>query len=82
MVINHKKLHEDTIRKFELFHNHNKKVDWDITGFVYKHFKDYREWVKTTPARRNKRLLKANLYITPERFLKYFKLLKQYKNAV
>ena len=53
MVINHHKLREETIKKFEIFHDHSKKLDWDVVGFVYKHFKDYQEWLKIKDNREN-----------------------------
>ena len=59
MVINHHKLRAETIRKFALFYKDNIKFGWGLAEFVYRHYKDYRAWLKIKTARRTKRLLKG-----------------------
>ena len=46
MVVNHHKLRAETIRKFKLFYKDNLKWGWGLVGFVYRHYKDYRAWLK------------------------------------
>jgi len=46
MVINHHKLRAETIRKFALFYKDNIKFGWDVAKFIYRHYRDYREWLK------------------------------------
>lgn len=61
MVIDHHKLRAETVRKFRLFYKDNLKWGWGLIEFVYRHYKDYKGWLKIKTARRNKRLVKGGV---------------------